>query len=35
MTTVEAFLKEKGAERWIEHDFAFAQGLRKSPEFYE
>jgi glyoxylase-like metal-dependent hydrolase (beta-lactamase superfamily II) len=35
MDRVEAFLEEKGAELWIEHDFAFAQGLRKSPEFYE
>ncbi len=31
----EAFLEEKGAALWIEHNFAFAQGLRKSPESYE
>jgi glyoxylase-like metal-dependent hydrolase (beta-lactamase superfamily II) len=35
MDRLEAFLKEKGAELWIEHDLAFAQGLRKSPGFYE
>ncbi len=35
MDRVEAFLEEKGAELWIQHDFAFAQGLRKSPESYE
>jgi hypothetical protein len=35
MDRVEAFLEEKAAELWIEHDLAFAQGLRKSPEFYE
>jgi len=27
--------KDEQAELWIEHDFAFAQGLRKSPEFCE
>ncbi len=35
MDRIEAFLEEKGAELWIEHDFAFAERLRKSPEFYE
>ncbi len=35
MDRLEAFLEEKDAELWIEHDFAFAQGLRKSPEFYQ
>ena len=35
MDRLEAFLEESGAELWIEHDFAFAQGLRKSPDFYE
>ncbi len=31
----EAFLEEKAAALWIEHDCAFAQGLRETPEFYE
>jgi glyoxylase-like metal-dependent hydrolase (beta-lactamase superfamily II) len=35
MDRIEAFLEEKGAHLWIGHDFASAQGLRKSPEFYE
>ena len=35
MDRVESFLEGKGAELWIQHDFAFARGLRKSPEFYE
>jgi N-acyl homoserine lactone hydrolase len=35
MDRVEAFLDEKAAQLWIEHDFAFAKALRKSPEFYE
>ncbi len=35
MDRLEAFLEESGAKLWIEHDFAFARGLRKSPEFYD
>ena len=32
---IEAFLKQKGAQLWIQHDFIGNAKLRKSPEFYE
>jgi N-acyl homoserine lactone hydrolase len=32
---VEAFLKEKGAALWIQHDLIADSKLRKSPNFYE
>ncbi len=32
---VEALLKETGATLWIEHDKAFADTLKKAPEFYK
>jgi hypothetical protein len=31
---LEIFLKEKGAQLWIQHDIAADEKLRKSPEFY-
>jgi len=33
MDAIEAFIKEKNAELWIQHDFAQNQGLKTSPEF--
>lgn len=32
---IEAFLKQSGAQLWIEHDFTGNAKLKKSPEFYE
>jgi glyoxylase-like metal-dependent hydrolase (beta-lactamase superfamily II) len=32
---VEAFLKKKGAQLWIQHDFNAMAALRKAPDFYE
>jgi len=32
---IEAFLKQTGAQLWIEHDLANFNKLRKSPAFYE
>jgi glyoxylase-like metal-dependent hydrolase (beta-lactamase superfamily II) len=32
---VEAFLKETGAQLWIQHDFTAGAKVRKAPEFYE
>ena len=32
---IEAFLKQKGAQLWIQHDFIGNAKLRKSPSFYE
>ncbi|MBI4885641.1 MAG: N-acyl homoserine lactonase family protein [Acidobacteria bacterium] len=32
---VEAFLKARGAQLWIQHDFTAAAGLKKAPQFYE
>jgi len=32
---IEAFLMEKGAELWIQHDFAANAKLRKAPDYYE
>lgn len=32
---IEALLEKTGATLWIEHDKAFADTLRKAPEFYE
>jgi glyoxylase-like metal-dependent hydrolase (beta-lactamase superfamily II) len=32
---METFLKEKGAQLWIQHDIAANEKLRKSPEFYD
>jgi len=32
---VEAFLKEKNAQLWIQHDFVGNAKLKKSPQFYE
>ena len=32
---VEAFLKQSGAQLWIQHDFMGTAKLKKSPEFYE
>jgi N-acyl homoserine lactone hydrolase len=32
---IEAFLKQKGAQLWIQHDFTGNAKLKKSPEFYE
>ena len=32
---IEAFLAEKGAALWIEHDKALADSLRKAPGFYD
>jgi len=33
--TIEAFLKEKKAQLWIQHDFVGNAKLKKSPQFYE
>ena len=35
MDRIEAFLQERSATLWIEHDYDFAQSLRLSPEVYE
>lgn len=35
MTSIEQTLTDRGATLWIEHDKAFADTLRKSPEFYD
>jgi len=32
---METFLKEKGAQLWIQHDIAAHEKLRKAPEFYD
>ena len=32
---LETFLKEKGAQLWIQHDIAAHEKLKKSPEFYD
>ena len=32
---VDAFLKKKGAQLWIQHDFEGDAKLKKSPQFYE
>jgi N-acyl homoserine lactone hydrolase len=32
---VDAFLKKKGAQLWIQHDFEGNSKLKKSPKFYE
>jgi len=32
---IEAFLKESGAQLWIEHDYAANAKLKKAPQFYE
>ncbi len=32
---IEAFLKQSGAQLWIQHDFAGNAKLKKSPSFYE
>ena len=32
---IEAFLKESGAELWIQHDFIANAKLKKAPQFYE
>jgi glyoxylase-like metal-dependent hydrolase (beta-lactamase superfamily II) len=32
---IEAFLKQSGAQLWIEHDFTGNAKLKKAPEFYE
>jgi N-acyl homoserine lactone hydrolase len=32
---LEMFLKEKGAQLWIQHDIAAHEKLKKSPEFYD
>jgi N-acyl homoserine lactone hydrolase len=32
---IEGFLKQSGAQLWIEHDFTGNAKLKKSPEFYE
>jgi glyoxylase-like metal-dependent hydrolase (beta-lactamase superfamily II) len=32
---METFLKEKGAQLWIQHDIAAFEKLRKAPEFYD
>lgn len=34
-TALETFLKEKGAQLWIQHDIAANEKLKKSPEYYE
>jgi len=33
--SVDAFLKEKNAQLWIQHDFVGNAKLKKSPQFYE
>jgi N-acyl homoserine lactone hydrolase len=35
MDKVEALLEARGATLWIEHDKAFADTLRKAPEYYD
>src|SRR5262245_39168880 len=32
---LETFLKDKGAQLWIQHDIAAHEKLKKSPEFYD
>jgi len=32
---IEAFLKQTGAQLWIEHDFNGNAKLKKSPQFYD
>ena len=32
---IEAFVKQKGAQLWIQHDFIGNAKLKKAPEFYE
>ena len=32
---IETFLKEKGAQLWIQHDIAAHEKLKKSPEYYD
>jgi len=32
---IEAFLKESGAQLWIQHDYAANAKLRKAPQFYD
>jgi hypothetical protein len=32
---MEAFIKETGAQLWIEHDLAHFNQLKKAPGFYE
>jgi glyoxylase-like metal-dependent hydrolase (beta-lactamase superfamily II) len=32
---IEEFLKESGAELWIQHDFIANSKLKKAPQFYE
>jgi N-acyl homoserine lactone hydrolase len=32
---IEAFLKESGAQLWIQHDYAAFAKLKKAPQFYE
>jgi len=32
---METFLKEKGAQLWIQHDITAHEKLRKAPEFYD
>jgi hypothetical protein len=32
---IEAFLKESGAQLWIQHDFIANAKLKKAPQFYE
>jgi N-acyl homoserine lactone hydrolase len=32
---IEAFLKQSGAELWIQHDFIANSKLKKAPQFYE
>jgi hypothetical protein len=32
---IEAFLKQSGAQLWIQHDFAGNAKLKKSPAFYD
>jgi hypothetical protein len=32
---IEAFLKETGAQLWIQHDFTANAKLKKAPDYYE
>ena len=32
---IEAFLKQTGAQLWIQHDYTANAKLRKAPDFYE
>jgi len=32
---IEAFLKESGAQLWIQHDYAAFAKLKKAPQYYE